>query len=139
MTHEEALKDQTRTALDLLKKYHTSVAGTIIADEYISDRNPSHGSELCISAEIMFSTSYIYQYLGDSGIADWSERIAFNAFPASVSSDWWSHQYLQQENQVGLFRGRIHRIRADLSFSVAVVTEFDFCWQGRVGKSSVMG
>ncbi|KAI0482287.1 hypothetical protein GGR56DRAFT_670191 [Xylariaceae sp. FL0804] len=98
-TGNPALKEQTRTAVDLLAKYHRSLAGTIIADEYISDLNPSRGAELCIAAEVMFSSAYIYQYLGDNDIADWAEQTAFNAFPVSVSSDWWSHQYVQQENQ----------------------------------------
>lgn len=86
--------------MDLLATYHRSLAGTIIADEYISDLNPSRGAELCISAEVMFSAAYIYSYLGDNDIADWVEQTAFNAFPASVAADWWSHQYVQQENQV---------------------------------------
>ncbi|KAI8960947.1 hypothetical protein F5Y11DRAFT_367108 [Daldinia sp. FL1419] len=96
---DKALKAQTRKAVDLLAKYHRSLAGTIIADEYISDLNPSRGAELCIAAEVMFSSAYIYQYLGDNDIADWAEQTAFNAFPVSVSADWWSHQYVQQENQ----------------------------------------
>ncbi|KAF2239544.1 duf1680 domain-containing protein [Viridothelium virens] len=99
MTSQEALREQTRTAVDLLAKYHRSLAGTIIADEYISDLNPSRGAELCIAAEVMFSSAYIYQYLGDNDIADWAEQTAFNALPVSVAADWWSHQYVQQENQ----------------------------------------
>ncbi|KAI1321397.1 hypothetical protein F5Y16DRAFT_413728 [Xylariaceae sp. FL0255] len=98
-TGDPALRTQTRTAVDLLAAYHRSLAGTIIADEYISDLNPSRGSELCIAAEVMFSSAYIYQYLGDNDIADWVEQTAFNAFPAAVYPDWWSHQYVQQENQ----------------------------------------
>lgn len=101
MTHDETLKTQTRTAMDLLAKYHTSIAGTIIADEYITDLSPVHGSELCIAAEMMFSLAYVYQFLGDNDLADWAERTAYNAFPVSVSPDWWSHQYIHQENQVG--------------------------------------
>lgn len=31
--------------------------------------------------------------------ADWAEQVAFNALPASIASDWYSHQYVQQENQ----------------------------------------
>ncbi len=100
MTKDETLKKQTRTAVDLLGKYHKSLAGTIIADEYISDLSPVRGAELCTAAETMFSMTWIYQYLADSDIADWIEQSAFNAFPASISSHWWSHQYVQQENQV---------------------------------------
>lgn len=99
-THNETYRSQTRTAINLLSKSHRSIAGTIIADESITDLSPVHGSELCISAELMFSLSYIYQFLGDNDLADWAERTAFNAFPVSVSPDWWSHQYIQQENQV---------------------------------------
>ncbi|KAI0199082.1 duf1680 domain-containing protein [Astrocystis sublimbata] len=98
-SHDEALKKQTRTALDLVKRYHTSVAGTIIGDESITDNNPSRGAELCTSTELMFSLAWIYQYLGDNDIADWAELTAFNAFPGQIWPDWWSHQYVQQENQ----------------------------------------
>ncbi|KAI9667654.1 MAG: hypothetical protein M1821_000471 [Bathelium mastoideum] len=99
MTGDDALREQTRTAVDLLATYHRSLAGTIIADEYISDLNPSRGAELCIAAEVLFSSAYIYQYLGDNDIADWVEQTAFNALPVSIAPDWWSHQYVQQENQ----------------------------------------
>lgn len=85
--------------MDLLSKYHTSLAGAIIADEYVTDLSPTKGSELCIAAEMMFSLNWIYQYLGDNDIADWAELTAFNALPAAISPDWWAHQYVQQENQ----------------------------------------
>lgn len=55
MTHNESLKEQTRFATDTLAQYHKSLAGTIIADEYISDLNPNRGAELCIAAELIFS------------------------------------------------------------------------------------
>ncbi|CAJ2500901.1 Uu.00g037540.m01.CDS01 [Anthostomella pinea] len=99
MSHDEALRTQTRTALDLLSQWHKSLAGTIIGDEFVTDLNPSRGAELCTSTEMMFSTAYIYQYLGDNDLADWTELTAFNAFPGQLSPDWWSHQYVQQENQ----------------------------------------
>ena len=109
MTHRSELKKQTRTAVDLVAKWHKSVAGTIIADEYISDLSPFKGAELCIAAEVMFSLAYIYQFLADNDIADWVEQAAYNAFPASVSADWWSHQYVQQLNQVrGRAQTRLH-------------------------------
>ncbi|KAJ2976157.1 hypothetical protein NUW58_g8161 [Xylaria curta] len=98
-SHDEALKTQTRTAVDLIAKFHTSVAGTIIGDEAITDLNPSKGAELCTSTELMFSLAWVYQYLADNDIADWAELTAFNAFPGKIWPDWWSHQYVQQENQ----------------------------------------
>ncbi|KAI5866575.1 hypothetical protein GGS23DRAFT_615109 [Durotheca rogersii] len=98
-TGDPALRRQTRKAVDLVSAHHRSLAGTIVADEYVSDRNPSRGAELCIAAEVMFSAAYVYHQLGDNDVADWAEQVAFNAFPASVAPDWWSHQYVQQENQ----------------------------------------
>ncbi|KAI0873015.1 duf1680 domain-containing protein [Hypoxylon argillaceum] len=98
-SHDEALKVQTRTAIDLVGKYHTSLAGTIIGDEVMTDSNPDRGAELCTSTEVMFSLAWIYQYLADNDIADWAELTAFNAFPGQIWPDWWSHQYVQQENQ----------------------------------------
>jgi len=47
----------------------------------------------------MFSLTWIYQYLGNNNIPDWVEQAAFNALPVAISPDWWSHQYVQQENQ----------------------------------------
>ncbi|KAI1765295.1 hypothetical protein GGR53DRAFT_267298 [Hypoxylon sp. FL1150] len=99
MTHDEALKTQTRTAVDLLAQYHKSLAGTIIGDEFVTDLNPIRGAELCTATEMTFSMAYIYQYLGDNDLADWAEQVAFNAVPGSIFPDWWSHQYVQQENQ----------------------------------------
>ncbi|KAI1485982.1 duf1680 domain-containing protein [Biscogniauxia mediterranea] len=98
-TKDEALKTQTRTAVDLLARWHKSISGTIIGDEFITDLNPSRGAELCTTAELMFSLAFIYQYLGDNDLADWVELAAFNALPGQMSPDWWAHQYVQQENQ----------------------------------------
>ncbi|KAI0175984.1 hypothetical protein GGR52DRAFT_339335 [Hypoxylon sp. FL1284] len=99
MSHDEALRTQTRTAVDLLAQYHRSLAGTIIGDEFVTDLNPIRGAELCTAAEMTFSMAYIHQYLGDNDLADWAEQVAFNAVPGSIFPDWWSHQYVQQENQ----------------------------------------
>lgn len=100
-------------------KYHTSLAGTIIGDEAMTDNNPSRGAELCTTTELMFSLAWIYQYLADNDIADWAELTAFNAFPGQIWSDWWSHQYVQQENQVRYLFYEYYRINN--SRCVAVV------------------
>lgn len=47
----------------------------------------------------MFSLSYLYQALGNNSFADRCERAAFNGLLASVTVDWWAHQYMQQANQ----------------------------------------
>jgi hypothetical protein len=50
----------------------------------------------------MFSLGYNYRALGDSAFADRAELAAFNALPAAVAPDWWSHQYMTEINQVHL-------------------------------------
>jgi len=49
----------------------------------------------------MHSLGYLYRAFGDKQYADQAELAAFNALPAAVSPDWWSHQYVTQINQVG--------------------------------------
>ena len=48
----------------------------------------------------MFSLGYNYRALGDSEFADRAELAAFNALPAALAPDWWSHQYMTEINQV---------------------------------------
>ncbi|KAI1330809.1 duf1680 domain-containing protein [Xylariaceae sp. FL0255] len=99
MNHDASTLAQGRTALDLLSSYHRSLSGTIIADEFITDLNPNRGSEVCATAEMSYSLTWMYQFLGDNDIADWAEQNAYNAVPGTMSADWWSHQYVLQENQ----------------------------------------
>ncbi|KAI8245238.1 Non-reducing end beta-L-arabinofuranosidase [Colletotrichum sp. SAR 10_99] len=81
-------------------KHGVNVAqGSISSDEYIGGLSPQRGSELCCSVELMFSISYLYQLFGDNHFADMLESAAFNAVPAGISADWWSHQYITQVNQ----------------------------------------
>ena len=47
----------------------------------------------------MYSAAYLYQYHGLNKFADRAERVAFNAMPAQISEDWWSHQYIALPNQ----------------------------------------
>jgi DUF1680 family protein len=48
----------------------------------------------------MFSLEQAIAVLGDAKLGDRLERIAYNAQPATMSGDMWSHQYDQQPNQV---------------------------------------
>ena len=48
----------------------------------------------------MFSLEQSLAVRGGVALADRLERIAYNALPATLSADMWSHQYDQQANQV---------------------------------------
>jgi len=93
-----------------LDRYHGQVTGMFSGDEHLAGRNPSQGTELCAVVEYMFSLEVLIAALGDAELADRLERIAFNALPATISPDMWSHQYVQQVNQVicRIYQDRIY-------------------------------
>ena len=56
--------------------------------------------EQMASLELSFST------FGDAALFDLVERLAFNALPAALTADMWTHVYVQQANSV--FAGVSH-------------------------------
>ena len=52
-----------------------------------------------MAVETIFSLSYLYRFIGDNSFADRAELAAFNALPAAIAPDFWSHQYVTQMNQ----------------------------------------
>lgn len=92
----EAIQHQ----LHMLDTYHGLPNGMFSADEHLAGRSPSQGTELCTVVETMFSLQVALAITGDAALGDRLERIAFNALPAALSDDMWSHQYNQQPNQV---------------------------------------
>jgi len=85
---------------DHLKKYHGNAVGAINGDECLAGPDNNHGFELCSVCELMYTCEVIYGITGDKKWADRLERLAFNALPATISDDMWTHQYDQQVNQV---------------------------------------
>ncbi len=83
-----------------LTEYNGTVVGTITGDECLAGQNPSRGFELCSVAELMYSFECLYEMTGKKAWLDRLERVAFNALPATVSEDMWTHQYDQQVNQI---------------------------------------
>ncbi|KAH8591939.1 hypothetical protein B0O99DRAFT_518418 [Bisporella sp. PMI_857] len=93
-THNETLLEITRRGVDWTFRFHGSPSGSIIVG-----LSPTRGSELCTTVEAMYSLTYLYSAIGDKNFADRAELAAFNALPAAVAPDWWSHQYVTQINQ----------------------------------------
>ena len=93
-------KEAVESHLLLLDQYHGMPNGLFSADEHLAGRDPSSGTELCTVVEEMFSLEVALGVTGNAKFADRLETIAFNALPAALSEDMWSHQYDQQPNQI---------------------------------------
>ena len=83
-----------------LMRYHGVAMGMFTGDEHLAGNSPTQGTELCAVVETMFSLETLAWALGDLGMGDKLEKLAFNALPATIKADMTSHQYLQQVNQV---------------------------------------
>ena len=97
---EQKDKEAVESHLHLLDQYHGMPNGLFSADEHLAGRDPSSGTELCTVVEEMFSLETALAITGNVKFADQLEKIAFNALPAALSEDMWSHQYDQQPNQI---------------------------------------
>ena len=86
--------------LDTLRKYHSTAYGLFTGDECLAGDSPVQGVELCAIVEAMYSFEQLFEVTGKYEWLDRLEKLAFNALPATVSNDMWSHQYDQQVNQI---------------------------------------
>ncbi|MBR3642333.1 MAG: glycoside hydrolase family 127 protein, partial [Parasporobacterium sp.] len=86
--------------LDRLLAHHGIPAGHFSGDECLAGRDPRQGTELCGVVEAMYSCEWLLALSGDDEWADRLERLSFNALPAAISEDMWTHQYDQLTNQV---------------------------------------
>ena len=89
---------------DILDKYNGTVYESFTGDECLSGVSPIQGTELCAIVEQMYSYELLYAYTGDSKWAQRLEVLAFNALPATISDDMWTHQYVQMSNQIACER-----------------------------------
>lgn len=89
-----------KQAYALLQQYHGMACGHFTGDECLSGTSPIQGSELCSVVEAMYSFENLLSISGESSWGDLVEALAFNALPATTSTDMWTHQYDQQTNQV---------------------------------------
>lgn len=83
-----------------LMKYNGMPVGIFTGDECLSGLSPVQGVELCAVVELMFSMEVLGRTFGKSIWFDRLEKLAFNALPATISEDMWSHQYVQLSNQI---------------------------------------
>jgi len=87
-----------------LMEYNGTPVDIFTGDECLSGLSPIQGTELCAVVELMYSMELLYAYTGDAKWAEHLEKVAFNALPAAISDDMWTHQYDQMSNQISTVR-----------------------------------
>ena len=104
----EAYTDNAEVLVDKLSTFNGTPVGLFTGDECLSGLSPIQGTELCAVVEQMYSYEHLFAYTGDAKWADRLETLAFNALPATISDDMWTHQYVQMSNQIACqkFPGR---------------------------------
>ena len=105
---KESYTNNVDRLYEILYRYNSTSVGLFTGDECLSGLSPIQGTELCAVVEQMYSYELLYAYTGDKKWAERLEQIAFNALPATISDDMWSHQYVQMSNQIACqkFPGR---------------------------------
>jgi len=96
--------DAAEKLYEKLYNFNGTPVGTFTGDECLSGLSPIQGTELCSVVEEMYSLELLYAYTGDNKWAERLELLAFNALPATISDDMWTHQYVQQTNQIACQR-----------------------------------
>ena len=92
--------ERAKQAIELLWRDHGMAAWHFTGDECLSGKSPIHGSELCSVVEAMYSYEHLIRFTGESFWSDLLERVTYNALPATISPDMWTHQYDQMTNQI---------------------------------------
>lgn len=99
--HEPAGPELLVKLIASLDAHHGQASGLFSCDEHLAGLHPSQGTETCTVVEYLASLEVALETWGVvESVADRLELLAFNALPASVSADEWTHQYVQQSNQV---------------------------------------
>ncbi len=96
----ECYTDKAEKLRTFLDKYNGTAFEGFTGDEVLSGLDPTKGTELCAIVEQMYSYEEIFAKTGDNKWAERLEMLAFNALPATISEDMWTHQYVQQVNQI---------------------------------------
>ena len=87
----------------LLKRTNGTVTEIFTGDECLSGVRNNQGTELCAVNELMYSYEWLYYVTGKPVWMDRLEVLAFNALPATFTTDMWAHQYVQSVNQISAY------------------------------------
>ncbi len=126
----EEYTDNAERLHEILYKYNGTPVGLFTGDECLSGLSPIQGTELCSVVEQMYSYEILYAYTGDKKWAERLELLAFNALPAAISDDMWTHQYDQMSNQIACqkFPGKpIFRTNGEESHLFGLEPNFGCC------------
>lgn len=107
VSHEllgEEYTDNAEKLRTILDKFNGTAFEGFTGDEVLSGLDPARGTELCSVVEQMFSYEHLFAVTGDNKWAERLEVLAFNALPATLTEDMWTHQYVQMVNQVACQR-----------------------------------
>ena len=96
----ESYTDQAETLRNILDRYNGTAFEGFTGDEVLSGLDPTKGTECCAIVEQMYSYEELFAHTGDNKWAQRLEVLGFNALPATLSEDMWTHQYVQQVNQI---------------------------------------
>ena len=96
----EEYTDNAEKLHEILTEHNGTPVGIFTGDECLSGLSPIQGTELCAVAEQMYSYEHLFAATGESKWAERLEMLAFNALPATISDDMWTHQYDQLSNQI---------------------------------------
>ena len=96
----EKYTDNAERLREILDKYNGTAFEGFTGDEVLSGIDPTRGTECCAVVEQMYSYEEMFAHTGDNKWAERLEVVSFNALPATLSEDMWTHQYVQQVNQV---------------------------------------
>ena len=100
----EEYTDAAERLREILDRYNGTAFAGFTGDEVLSGLDPSRGTELCAVVEQMYSYETLFAITGENKWAERLEMLAFNALPATLSEDMWTHQYVQMVNQIACER-----------------------------------
>jgi hypothetical protein len=96
---------RAKAQLAVVMSQHGHANGVFGANECLSDRDPTHGTETCVVVEMMESLAQMFTVSGDLEYIDQLEQIALNALPAPFfNGTMGAMKYFQEVNHPGTDR-----------------------------------